>query len=60
MISVIGSTGSIGTQALSVAKKHNISVKSLAARSSWELLAKQCIETEQKPFVYTMRNMRLI
>lgn len=31
MISVIGSTGSIGTQALSVAKKHNISVKSLAA-----------------------------
>lgn len=48
MISVIGSTGSIGTQALSVAKKHNISVKSLAARSSWELLAKQCIETGAK------------
>lgn len=48
MISIIGSTGSIGTQALSVAKKHNISVKSLAACSSWELLAKQCIETGAK------------
>lgn len=59
MISVIGSTGSIGTQALSVAKKHNISVKSLAARSSWELLAKRVLKPEQKPLVYTMRNMRL-
>lgn len=44
-ISVIGSTGSIGTQALSVAKKHGIKIRALAAGSNWEKLAKQCVET---------------
>lgn len=45
IISVIGSTGSIGTQALEVAEKHGFQVKALAAATSWKLLAEQCIET---------------
>ena len=44
-ISILGSTGSIGTQALDVCKKHGFKVKALAAGSNWEMLAKQCIET---------------
>ena len=40
-ITILGSTGSIGTQALEVAKKHNIKVKALAANSNTELLAQQ-------------------
>ncbi len=44
-VSIIGSTGSIGTQSLSVAKKHGIRVTALAAGSSWETLAQQCRET---------------
>lgn len=47
-ISILGSTGSIGTQALEVAKKHKIRVKALAARSNVKLLAKQVIETGAK------------
>ncbi|WP_206425679.1 1-deoxy-D-xylulose-5-phosphate reductoisomerase [Ruminococcus sp. Marseille-P6503] len=43
-ITVLGSTGSIGTQALEVARKHNIKVKALASRSNTELLAKQAAE----------------
>ena len=43
-ISILGSTGSIGTQALDVCKKHGFKVKALAAGSNWEMLAKQCIE----------------
>ncbi len=43
-ISVLGSTGSIGTQALEVAVKHNIKVKALAAHSNVQLLAKQAKE----------------
>lgn len=38
---LIGSTGSIGTQALEVAKKNNIKVKALAANTNWKLLAQQ-------------------
>lgn len=40
-ISILGSTGSIGTQSLEVAKKHGIKVKALAANSNAELLAEQ-------------------
>jgi 1-deoxy-D-xylulose-5-phosphate reductoisomerase len=40
-ISILGSTGSIGTQALEVADKHNIRVKALAANSNVLLLAEQ-------------------
>ena len=56
-ITVLGSTGSIGTQALEVANKHNIKVKALAAHSNVKLLTKQakdnnvqyvCIFNEQK------------
>lgn len=43
-ITILGSTGSIGTQALEVANKHKIKVKALAAYSNTELLAKQAIE----------------
>ncbi len=44
VISILGSTGSIGNQAIEVAKKHNIRIYALAAHSNFELLAKQCIE----------------
>lgn len=43
-ITILGSTGSIGTQALEVANKHNIRIKACAARSNAALLAKQVIE----------------
>lgn len=43
-ITVLGSTGSIGTQALEVAKKHNMKVKALAAHSNVKLLAEQALE----------------
>ena len=38
---LLGSTGSIGTQSLEVAKKYGISIKALAANSNYRLLAKQ-------------------
>ena len=40
-ITLIGSTGSIGTQTLDVCKKSNIHVKALAANNNVELLAQQ-------------------
>lgn len=43
-ISLIGSTGSIGTQTLEVCKLHNIKVKGLAAHSNVKLLAKQALD----------------
>ena len=43
-ISLIGSTGSIGIQTLEVCRKHNITVKAIAARSSVKLLEKQARE----------------
>ncbi len=43
-ISLIGSTGSIGTQTLDVCRKHNIKVKALAANSNVKLLALQAKE----------------
>lgn len=47
-MSIIGSTGSIGTQALEVAKKHNIKVDGLSASSNVELLCKQAKEFKAK------------
>ena len=44
VITILGSTGSIGTQALEVAKMHSIRIKALAAYSNAKLLAKQAIE----------------
>ena len=43
-MTILGSTGSIGTQALEVAAKHNIKVKALAANSDVEKLAAQSKE----------------
>ena len=40
-VSILGSTGSIGTQSLEVCEKHNIGVTALAAHSSVKLLAEQ-------------------
>ncbi len=40
-VSIIGSTGSIGLQALDVAQKHNLEVCAVAARSSYKELEKQ-------------------
>lgn len=56
-ISVLGSTGSIGTQALEVSEKHNFKISALAAHSSTGLLEQQvrkfrpetvCIYNENK------------
>lgn len=56
-IAIIGSTGSIGTQSLEIAEKHNIRVIALAAKSNVKLLAQQakrfgaryvCIYDEKK------------
>lgn len=44
-ITILGSTGSIGTQALEVAEKHNIKIKALAAHSNVGLLAEQVKKT---------------
>ena len=43
-ISLIGSTGSIGTQTLDVARNHSIRVTALSAHSNARLLAEQCRE----------------
>ncbi len=45
-ITILGSTGSIGTQALEVANKHKIKIKALAAHSNINLLAEQAIENK--------------
>lgn len=47
-ISVLGSTGSIGTQALEIAKMHNIRVIALAAKSNANLLVEQAKEFDCK------------
>lgn len=43
-LSILGSTGSIGTQALEVARKHKIEITALAANSSVDLLERQIRE----------------
>ena len=47
-ISVLGSTGSIGTQTLDVARMHNIKVTALTAYKNIELLEKQAREFNPK------------
>lgn len=56
-ITILGSTGSIGTQAIEICDKHGIEIAALAANSNVELLAEQarehnvktvCIYCEQK------------
>lgn len=41
---IAGSTGSIGTQALAICKKHNIEVSGISAYSNYKLLAEQAKE----------------
>jgi len=43
-ISILGSTGSIGKQALEIAKVHNINIQAISAYSNIELLEKQARE----------------
>lgn len=43
-IVLLGSTGSIGTQSLEVARLHNIKIKALSAGKNVELLTKQALE----------------
>lgn len=43
-ISILGSTGSIGTQALDVVRMHNIKIKALSANSNVKLLERQARE----------------
>lgn len=40
-ITILGSTGSIGTQAIEVAEKHGMEIKALAAYSNFRLLSEQ-------------------
>lgn len=47
-ITILGSTGSIGTQALEVAEKHNIKILALAAHSNVKLLAEQAKKYDVK------------
>ena len=56
-ITILGSTGSIGTQAIEICDKHGLAIKALAAHSNVRLLAQQakehnvktvCIYCEQK------------
>lgn len=53
-ISILGSTGSIGTQTLEVAKMHHIKVVALAAKQHIKLLAEQALE--YKPEVVCIYN----
>lgn len=46
VISILGSTGSIGTQAIEVARMHDIKIHALAANSNYKMLAEQCIENK--------------
>ena len=43
-VTLLGSTGSIGTQTLDVCRKHNIKVKALTANKSGKLLCEQARE----------------
>lgn len=47
-ISVLGSTGSIGTQTLEIAREHNIQVETLTANKNIDLLEKQIREFKVK------------
>lgn len=47
-ISILGSTGSIGTQTLEVVRKHNLKVYAVAANSNIKLLEKQIREFSPK------------
>ena len=43
---ILGATGSVGEQAVDVAKKHGISVKALSAHKNWQRVAEQARELQ--------------
>ena len=43
-VSILGSTGSIGLQALDVARKHKLKIQAIAANSSYKVLEEQARE----------------
>lgn len=43
-LSILGSTGSIGTQTLAICRNYNLSVITLACEKNWQLLLKQIAE----------------
>lgn len=60
-ISILGSTGSIGTQALEVAKAHNMRVHALAANRNIDLLERQVRELcPQKVCIYDETKYRAL
>ena len=50
-VSILGSTGSIGTQSLVVCKKMGYRVHALTAHSNWKLLEQQVREFSDVPIV---------
>ena len=65
-ISVLGSTGSIGTQTLDVARKHNVKVSAITANKNIKLLEEQAREfkpllaLEMKTSIQTLKLLLLI
>ena len=57
-ISLIGSTGSIGTQTLDVARNLGLRVTALSAHSNLKLLEEQCREFKPKPYASAKKNIR--
>jgi 1-deoxy-D-xylulose-5-phosphate reductoisomerase len=57
-IAILGSTGSIGTQALDVIREHSdiFSVELLVAQNSWELLVRQAIEFQPNTVIIANQN----
>ncbi|MEW5845483.1 MAG: 1-deoxy-D-xylulose-5-phosphate reductoisomerase [Bacteroidota bacterium] len=57
-IAILGSTGSIGTQALDVIREHPdiFSVELLAAQNSWELLVRQAVEFQPNVVIIANQN----
>ena len=54
-IAILGSTGSIGTQALDVVERHpnKFAVEVLTAQNNWELLVQQAIQYKPNTVVIT-------
>ena len=53
IISILGSTGSIGTQSLTVCKKMGYRVKAITAHSNWKLMEEQIRQFNPEKAVLT-------
>ena len=58
VISLLGSTGSIGTQTLKVAKRFGYKVEALAANSNIDLIEKYNLEIESYSYDSTQDNKK--